>query len=438
MAIQQKVPSKLMVWMAWRYLVAKKAGNGLSFMTTVSVLGVGVGVAALIIVLSVMGGFERDLKEKMIKGNPHLEVVSENELAGFSLAQHPLAKIQAAFPEAQRMEPYTQADVVLKNGRHLASGVLYGIDPEGGHIWGFSGQMVEGEMSSIGSEHLPLVSYDDEANQWPGLVLGNKLATQLGADVGDEVSILSPLTANSAHSALSGGTLARHFVVTGIFSTGLFNYDSKWAVVKLQEGRKFLLDYDPSLDEGEYVSGVGINVKEPYDIDEVVRQAQAKEDFSGLKFHTWMSSNASLILALRLEKFTMGSILMLIVLVAAFSISGTMMMSVFHKKRQVSLLRSLGMTRGDIVQLFLLQALTIAFAGVMIGLSFGLASCFCIHALRTIELPYSWQFLSVFPVRFLPLEYGVICGFAFLLSLVGAFYPAWMASRPAPSTGLRY
>jgi lipoprotein-releasing system permease protein len=421
--------------MAWRNLVAYRSKNGLSFMTIISILGVAVGVSALIIVLSVMGGFERDLKEKMLKGSPHMEILSENTLAGFGLVQYPLKKFREVFHDAVIIEPFTQADIVIKHGKHLSSGVLFGVEPDGGKLWGFDGHLINGKLSDIGKLHSPLISYDDKENQWPGLAIGDKLATQLGADIGDELTLLSPMATVSASAVMGGATLTRTYVLSGIFHTGLFNYDAKWVVVSLGEGRKFLQDYDPSLDEDKYVSGIGINIIEPYEVEDFVKRSKG---FKGLKTLTWKQSNTSLILALTLEKITMGSILMLIVLVAAFSISGTMMMAVFHKKRQVCLLRSLGMTKQAIIKLFLFQAFTISSAGILLGLAFGLATCFAIYNLRYANLPPELLILKTFPVKFLPLEYAFICIFAWLLSLVGASYPAWIASKQDPSSGLRY
>ena len=405
-------------------------------MTVISISGIAVGVAALIIVLSVMGGFERDLKDRMLKGLPHVEILAENSLAGFSLLKHPIEKFKKVYPDAVGIEPFVQADVVLKQGKHLASGIIFGVDGnQGGKLWGYSDSMIDGELPDIEKQHFPLVAFNEDESQWPGIVLGDKLAHQLGADIGDKVVVLSPSAVNSSASILAGGTLSRQYVLVGIFHTGLFNYDAKWAVVNLNEGRKFIQDYDPSLDEEQYVSGVGINAQNPLDIKPLKERVS---QFAGLKAKTWQDVNASLILALQLEKFTMGSILMLIVLVAAFSISGTMMMAVFHKKRQVCLLRSVGMTQSDVVTLFLFHGFSIATIGILIGVVFGLFVCAILFLFRFWELPESMAILKTFPVKFLPVEYGVICLFAWFLSLLGASYPAWTASKQDPTSGLRY
>lgn len=426
---------KFLQWAAWRYLVARKGRHGLSFMTTFSILGVVIGVAALIIVLSVMGGFEADLKSKMLKGQPHLEVVSENPLAGFSLKEHPLAEFHTLFPKAEGIQPYTESDVVLKQGKHPAAVILFGIDPKiGGSLWAFDQSMTEGTLDSIGRTHQPMINEEGENSLMPGILLGESLASQLSAGLGDIIQILSPQAASSS-TILSGGTVTRSYVVSGIFRTGLFNYDSKWAVVSLPEGRKFLSDYEPSLDEDEYVSGVGINTKDPLAIDDYKSQIKS---LKGLQGKSWKDTNSALLFALKLEKYTMGSILLLIVLVAAFSISGTMMMTVYHKKQQICLFRSLGMSQKDVGRLYLLQGFTIGTVGIVGGLILGLLMCFILDQLRYADLPANLVSMRSLPVKYLPAEYAIICVAAWSLSLLGAFYPAMIAAKQNPSQGLRY
>jgi lipoprotein-releasing system permease protein len=405
-------------------------------MTTFSIIGVMIGVAALIVVLSVMGGFEQDLKNKMLRGQPHLEVLAENAVAGFSLQKYPLSTFEKMFPEATGIAPFVQSDVVLKQGKHISAVVLFGLDPEiGGDLWAFDSSMTEGKLADIATEHAPLITTDGDRSRWPGIVLGDSLAGQLGAQIGDEITVLSPQAASSS-TIMSGGTITRSYVLVGTFHTGLFNYDSKWAVVSLSEGRKFMSDYEPSLDDEDYVIGVGVNTKDPMHIDPLAERL--KQQIKGLSGKTWKQTNSALIFALQLEKYTMGAILMLIILVAAFSISGTMMMTVYHKKQQISLLRSLGMTQRDIGRLYLVQGFTIGTVGIVLGLALGLGLCILLKQLRFAELPVNLVSLRSLPVRFLPFDYMIICGAAWILSLLGAFYPAAIAARQNPSQGLRY
>ena len=426
---------RFLQWAAWRQLISR-GKHGLSFMTVFSILGVTLGVAALIIVLSVMGGFEQDLKSKMLRGQPHLEILAENPILGFSLNEVPIDEMKASVPQGFGFAPFTQADVVIKQGKHLAAVNLLGVDSKyDNSMWVFQDSIVEGALEDIDQNHQPILSLEPGQGRFPGIILGEGVAGQLGADLGDEITILSPQAASGA-VLFSGGTITRSYVVTGIFRSRIFTYDSKMAVVRLDEGRKFLPDYDPYLDVERYVTGIALNAEDPYDVDSIVSSLKSKH--KELNYRTWKDANSALLFALQLEKYTMGAILMLIVLVAVFSISGTMMMTVFHKKTQVCLMRSIGMTQNDIARLYMFQGGTIGFIGIAFGLLLGLGVCFVLHEARFMDMPANLNSIRGLPVKFLPFEYVVICISAFVLTILGALYPALTASRQNPSTGLRY
>ena len=205
-------------------------------------------------------------------------------------------------------------------------------------------------------------------------------------------------------------------------------------------------DYDWGLDEEQFVTGVGINVTDPMRVERYAqhfqraKQLDANASIEKLKVVTWEDANQAYLFALKLERFAMSAVLMLVVLVAAFSISGTMMMMVFYKKSQVALLRALGMRRRDIVRMFLVHGLTIGSIVIVSGLTLGLLFCgFIILAGRfeLLLLP-SVYFLDAIPVEFIPLDYLVICGAAWALSLLAAVYPAWLAAAQLPSASLRH
>lgn len=415
------------LWLAWRNLTNPRSGYGLSLMTFFSIASISLGVFALTVVLSIMGGLERDMKANMLKGLPHLEVyLRDNPTFGFSLLRYPLSWFREKFPQATKIEPFIQVDVVLKNNRHLSSATLFAIAPDiGGTLWGFrqKGAMIEGSFAVLAAPR--------RSGKPPPILLGDGLAIQLGAEIGDEITILNPNLATTSGRDLSAS--ARVFTLGGIFHTGLFNYDGKWAVIPLTVGRKFLPDYDITLDEERYVSGVAMNFAEPEKVEHYVHPLQD----SKLQGLTWKQTNASLIFALKLEKFAMGAILMLIVLVAAFSISGTMMMTVFYRRSQIALLRSLGLTGLRTFKIFLLQGILIGSIGVTIGMSLGIATLLCIENFTHISLPREIYLLQRLPVRFLWYDYVIIGILAWLLSLISATYPAVVAAGEVPSKGLR-
>lgn len=417
---------KTILWMSWRQINAKK-GKSLSFMTAMSIFGIAIGVCALVVVLSVMGGFEKDLKNRMFQGLPHMEIVHKNFAIGLSLTDYPTHLIYDLFPHNAGIEPFIQADVVLKKNKHLSSLALFGIDPAlGGHLWGFSSGMVEGEIKDL--------LQDPKAVQdAPGIILSEALASQLGVLVGDEVRILSPQTA--IDGPLLGGTFSARFKVAGLFMTDLPRFETKYGVVSLSSARKFMADYDRSLDDAEMVSGIAINMEDPEHVKKDLPEAFKAND---LTMVTWKDVNQSLLFALKLEKFTMGAILLLIVLVAAFSISGTMMMMVYHKRRQIAILRSLGLSQKGVLRLFLSNGFMIGSIGVLCGLALGLLICYGLHWLYTSHISIGILHTQKLPVTFLPFEYAVICLCAWLLTLLSALYPAMMGARQEPGVGLRY
>ena len=162
------------LWLAWRYLVAKK-GKSLSFMTTVSILGITIGVGALVTVLSVMGGFEHDLRTKMFRGLPHLELFHKNAMAGFSLKERPLDQIKEKYPEASGIEPFIKADIILKHKKNIASATLFGIEPKlGGKIWGFFSTKFDGRLEDLDFTGR---KQDGSSDYVGGLFLGDSLNT---------------------------------------------------------------------------------------------------------------------------------------------------------------------------------------------------------------------------------------------------------------------
>lgn len=418
------------LWLAWRYLVSKK-GKSLSFMTKVSILGITIGVAALVTVLSVMGGFEYDLRDKMFRGLPHLELFHKQAMAGFSLKELTLDKMKEVYPEANGIEPFIKADIILKHRKNIASATLFGIDPDlGGKIWGFFSSRFDGRLEDL---ELKPRTFDEHSDYVGGLFLGESLAIQLGVSFGDDVFILSPYS--SVGNVLSGSSISGRFRVTGLFETDSPEIDSKYAVVSLKAGRKFLPDYDPSLAKEEYVSGIAMSFPRPEQIDDV---AERLSKFPDLQAVTWKDTNKSLLFALKLEKFTMSSILLLIVLVAAFSISGTIMMTVFHRRSQIALFRSLGMTQVEIAKVYLAIGFFIGTIGTLIGLSIGIGVSTLIYFFQFVELPAGIFYQSRLPVRFLPTEYVVIALCSWTLSIVATLYPALIASKQDPGAGLRY
>ena len=401
-------------------------------MTWISIFGVAIGVTSLIVVLSVMGGFAGDLKRKLLTGTPHIEITAQNKHAGFSLKKYPLTSFKERLAEAEKVQSYIKSDVVLKNDNKLATAQLFGVNPkEESHLWAFDQFMIDGDVESVGRDHKTTLDINGES--FPGIILGSALAAKLGIDYGEKLTIVSPMT--SVDILFSANTsFERHFVVAGIFNSNLFKYDQSWAVVSLDSARKFMVDYDPYLDEQEFVTGVAARITDVFQVDKFARSITEPK----LKVRTWKDLNKSYLVALKLEKYSMSLVLGLIVLVAAFSISGTMAMTVFFRRGQIALMRSLGMTECNVLKLYLFQGLFIGFLGMIMGLIFGLLICFGIYYTDFISLPEGVYYLKKLPVKFLPYDYFFICFGALVLTLVAALFPSYLAAKQNASKGLRF
>ncbi len=395
-------------------------------MTSFSIAGVAVGVATLVIVLSVMGGFENDLRNKLLVGQPHLEVLNDNPILGFSRKKTPLEGLipPSLSADVSISQAYIQVDVIAKKGRYLNTATIFGVEPtkdtDVKSLWAFSQTMTEGDYNSI---------FKNEKNISP-ILLGESLAAQLNVELGDTLELLSPV--NSSSDLLTTGGVIKQFTVKGIFRTGMFNYDQKWAVTSIGEARIFLPEYDQSLEDEDYITGYALRLLEPYHAPKF-KEIKLPQS---LKVETWMENNKALLFALKLEKFTMATVLMLIVLVASFSIAGTMMMNVYFKTKQISILRAIGMNQGDIRKIFLYNSLFISFVGLLFGYILGLGVCFFLAEIKSVPLPKGAFYIPFIPVKFLPFDYlviGILClGFA----VIAAIYPANTAAKLDTSKGL--
>ena len=230
-------------WMAWRYLIVRKKGSGLSFMTIVSILGIAIGVMVLIVVMSVMGGFGDDWHRKMLSGTPHLEITAKNSLLGFSLNKYSVEELSSKIPDTQIVQPYIQSDVILKHSKYIQPVVLFGIDPDQKEFpWSFGKEEIEQnhpDFSMLKAQHKPILSHDD--SRYPGIILGEGLARNLNVSEGDEITVLNPQNVISSGAMVTDGVVSKKYVVVGLFFTGSADFDNKWAVTSLDNARKFLL-----------------------------------------------------------------------------------------------------------------------------------------------------------------------------------------------------
>jgi lipoprotein-releasing system permease protein len=411
-------------YIARRYLASRRKGRFVSLITLIAVGGVMVGVAALIVVIAVMTGLQRDLQAKILGMNPHVYVFEQDPGGGFRMADWPRV-IDAArqAPGVVSAEPFvmTQVAVFLPGRDYVQPGTLFGIEadwPEGPPLTVIQEQVRSGELA-----------FGPTRTGYPPLVMGRRLAEKMSIFPGDTVLVAS--FENIRTGPLGDLVPAmRTFEVTDRFSTGMFEYDSNYMYVPLEATQDLL-------DLGSGVSGVGVTVRDAWASDRTARWLQAELQFP---YYTndWMQLNASLFSALKLEKLAMAIILFLIVVVAAFNIISTLIMVVADKTREIGILKSMGTTDRTVLGVFMLQGLTIGLVGTTLGTGLGLFLIWLLDTYQFIEIPGDVYFLDTLPVALDPVDLGVIIVLSILVAFAATIYPAWQASRLMPVDAIRH
>jgi lipoprotein-releasing system permease protein len=403
------------VLIALRYLKSRKRHRSISFNTLITVLGVAVGVAALLIVLSVMSGFHADLQKKILGVRSHIivqtygRIMTEYE----AVAQQALKE-----PHVVSASPFVIGQVMV-SFEGVAQGVyMRGVDPQR-----------EMETTDI-EEHMAegsLLDLKEEDGDLPGIVIGNELSMRLALLPGDTVKIISP----------TGGTgplgmipRQKKFRVVGIFEIGMFEYDSNLVLTSLGPARQFF-------GMGEGVNGVELKVDAIYKVSDITESL--KENLGpNYMVQDWIQMNRSLFAALKLEKLAMFVILTLIVLVAAFNIVSTQIMNVIEKEREIAILKAMGASNRGIMSVFMLQGFLIGLLGTAIGMTLGFGINYVIDTYELIKLPADVYYLSHLPAKMKFSDFVAVSISAVLISFAATIYPAWQAARLNPVEPLRY
>jgi len=400
-----------------RYLKAKRKQIFISVITFLSMAGVGLGVMALVVVLSVMRGFEDDLKTKILGTNAHLVVLQHG--SPIREYREVLQKIKAV-PGVVATTPFifTQAMITSETNAHGI--VLRGIDPDtAGGVINIGMTLRKGSIDSLREKGGPSVQ--------PGIFIGKELAQNLGVMMNDTVVVVSP---TGALAPMALAPPMKKFRVTGIFDSGMYEYDTSLAYISLQSAQKFL-------GLGDAVSGVEVKVQNLYGVREVAQKIQKE---LGFPFWTkdWMQMNRSLFAALKLERTVMFIILVLIVLVAAFGIVSTLIMVVMEKNKDIAILKSMGATAQSIMRIFILEGLIIGVVGTIIGLIGGYGICRLLAKYQFISLPRDVYYISHLPVKMSGVDFFLIALSAIGISFLATLYPSWQASKLDPAEALRY
>ena len=403
-----------------RYTRAKRRNHFISFISAISMAGIALGVAALIVVLSVMNGFQKELRTRILGVASHVQISGpNNQIADWQ----PVAKLALEDPRVKGAAPFVNAQAMLAVGQAVRGSVVRGILPER-----------EAQVAEIGL-HMRAGSLDALKAGGFGIVLGSELARALGVLMGDKVALIAP-----QGLVTPAGVIPRlkQFTVVGLFEIGMFEYDSGLALVHLQDAQK-LYQF------GDAVSGVRLRLDDLFEARPVARELMAK--FSSDFYATdWTRSHANFFRAVEIEKRVMFIILLLIVAVAAFNIVSTLVMLVTDKQADIAILRTLGAAPASIVQIFMVQGALIGVIGTFAGLVAGVLIAFNVDTVVPfIENLLGFKFLAkdIYYISDLPSDVqlgdvttiGIV---SLVLSFIATLYPSWRASRTNPAEALRY
>ena len=403
-------------FVARRYLFARRKQAFIYVISIMSILGVALGVAALVVVLGVYNGLTTDMRDKILGANAHGIVMSYMPDA---FAEHPeLLGEVIKTPGVTGATPFIYTEVMLSAGKGVKGLVLRGIDPRTApSVLTMLRKMKRGSIARL-----------SQSDGLPGIVIGEELAKRIGLGIGSRVNLLSP---SGQKTAAGFQPRIRAFEVAAIFKTGMFEYDSSLAFVTLDACREVL-----GLEPG-YLSGIEITVDDVFKAD-VIAERISNSIGSPFYARNWMEMNANLFAALKLEKIGMFILLAMVVLIGSFSIVATLVMLVMEKTKDIAVMLSMGATRRTIRRIFMLQGTIIGFVGTLLGYALGLTVGFLLKRYQFIKLPENVYTLDHLPIIITLSDVLVIGAAAMLLCFLATLYPARQASRLKPAEALRY
>lgn len=403
-------------FIAKRYLRSRRQTGFISLITYISIGGVTVGVAALIIVLSVMNGFESEVRNRIIGADAHIRIETFHD-KGVEDWQGLIAKVKD-IPHIIGVTPYIMDKGMIQCGKSTEGVLIRGIDPA-----------TVGQVSDLPKD-IVYGSLDLEApadgSQLPGIVLGKYLADRLVAIPGDTILIFSAAGFTSTMSQ----PLVKMFRVVGIFETGLYEFDDTIAYISIASAQKlFKL--------GDLVHGVEIKLDNMWKAQEVKEVLSAQLGYPYYP-RTWIEMRRNLFSWMKVEKWVWFILLSLIIMVAAFNVISTLIMVVLEKKKEIGILKSMGATPKGIARIFTIQGLIVGVIGAVLGTIIGWTVCAIQIKYRVFSLPSDIYFLDWLPVRMQWLDFVAIDVVAILLSYLAAVYPARKAAKLSPVEAIRY
>jgi lipoprotein-releasing system permease protein len=407
-----------------RYLRAKRRNGFISFISLASMLGIALGVAALITTLAVMSGFQREIRDRMLQMAAHATVSADGE---------PLQNWAHAIDEARKdprvagAAPYVERPVMLQGPREEGA-LLRGIDP-----------VREGEVSVLAEKMVDSASLKSLVPGKFNIVLGRELALWLGVSVGDTVIVYTP---EFQSTPLGAVPQMKRFTVTGLFEVGHQEFDRNLAVIHLQDAQRLLR-------MGEGVTGVRLKLHDmdlAWQVSHDLGKRLAERMRENFRVSDWTGDNANMFRALKLEKTMIAILLSLIILMGAFTLVNSQVMLVTDKQADIAILRTLGLTPRGVMQVFMVQGSLIGIIGTLMGVASGILLTLNLERiLKLIErifdvvlMPADVYYITGLPTELRAFDVTVIALVALAMAFVATLYPAWRAARTAPAEALRY
>jgi lipoprotein-releasing system permease protein len=401
-----------------RYLRAKRRNRTISFNTLISIVGVTIGVAALIATLGIMTGFKEDLQSKILGTNSHIIVTTRTgeTIKGYAALTDKVATV----PEVVAATPFIFKQVLLTSEGGSHGVVLRGIDVRREPtVTEIAKNLRAGRLEELDQPAgaTPLLL--------PGVIIGKELALRLGVFLGDRLNVVSPV---GPISALGMIPKVRGYRVVGVFESGMYEYDSSLVFVSIKQAQEFF-------NMGDTVTGIEVKVADIFAADRI---AKAIEHTIGFPYwaRDWMKLNKNLFSALKLEKFMMYILLVLVVIVASFNIVSTLTMIVVEKHREIAILKAMGATGQAVTRIFMLNGLVIGIVGTVIGIPLGYSFCWAIQTFYT--LPGDVYYLSRIPVNIKIVDVVTVAVSAITITFLATIHPCRQAARLDPAEALRY
>ena len=403
-----------------RYTRAKRRSGFVSFFSFVSIMGIALGVATIIIVLSVMNGFGKELRQRTLGMTAHATITGhDGYLANWERMRILVADHQSVIDTA----PYTQTEAMLSNRSRVSGAIIRGVLPEEEPgVSEVTDKMISGQLADLRPGEF-------------GIVLGRELANALGVYEGEKITVITPQA-----SVTPVGVLPRlkRFTVVGVFEVGMHQFDRSLAMMHMADAQKLF-------NLGDRVSGLRLKLDDMFNARTITYELERSvgEDYW---VKDWTRMHSNLFKALKTEKVVMFIILLLVVIVASFNIVSTLVMTVKDKQADIAILRTIGMTPGSLMVVFIIQGVVIGFLGTVIGVSLGVPVALNVNDIvsaiesffQTKFLPADVYYITELSSDVKPVEVLVYSLSAFTITVLATIYPAWRASRVQPADALRY